>query len=123
MHVSDLHVDFRARPDDLRLCLDAFLADCAREQPDLIVCAGDFMERRSTPEERTFLADFLQHAAAIAAFYGVRGNHDGVGDLEVFNRLETRYPLRIEERVTAEPGSAWMVEMRDGRRIGCLGMA
>src|SRR5262245_22555898 len=96
-HLSDVHVDMRRRPEDLRMVLDAFLADVYRECVSLILISGDFYERRSAPEERTFLAEFLQRAAEIAPVAGARGNHDAPGDLEILNRLESRCPIFIAD--------------------------
>jgi exonuclease SbcD len=108
-HTSDLHIDERGRMDDVRFVLRSFLQSAAEREVDLIVIAGDHFERRSTPAERVVLADFLQSAAEIAPVFAVRGNHDQPRDLEVFARLETRHPLVLCERPTAEPGSAEIV--------------
>jgi exonuclease SbcD len=121
-HLSDIHVDGRGRPEDLRRVLEAFLAEVHRECVDIILIAGDFYERRSTPEERTFLAEFLQRAAEIAPVAGARGNHDAPGDLEILNRLETRCPIFIADRATALPDSAWMVSGAHGGEFGVLAL-
>jgi exonuclease SbcD len=124
LHTSDSHWNDRGRLQDTVDMHRLMLQQAAEANVDLIVHAGDFFERRSTPTERTHLAEWLQAAAAIAPVYGVRGNHDAPGELEVFNRLETVHPIRIEDRVTSAPDSAWIVETGHGRPwIGCLGMA
>lgn len=124
LHTSDSHWNERGRLQDTIEMHRLMLQQAMEEDVDLIVHAGDFFERRSTPTERTHMAEWLQAAATIAPVYGVRGNHDCPGDLEVFNRLETTHPIRIEDRVTAEPESAWMVYAGPGKpEIGCLGMA
>jgi exonuclease SbcD len=122
-HLSDMHVNARGRLADLGVVLNAFLEDIARQQVDLILCSGDFYERRSVPEERTFLADFLQRAATIAPIAGARGNHDAPGELEILNRLETECPIYIADRATAGPESAWSIENRSGSaRFGILAL-
>lgn len=121
-HLSDIHVNHRGRVEDLKLVLDFFLEKCKQRAVDLIVISGDLYERRSVPEERTFLAEFLQRAAEIAPVAGCRGNHDAPGDLEVMNRLETKYPLFIAERPTAAPGSAWTVAGPRGHHFGVLAL-
>jgi DNA repair protein SbcD/Mre11 len=112
-HTSDLHIDERGRMDDVRFVLRSFLQSAAEREVDLIVIAGDHFERRSTPAERVVLADFLQSAAEIAPVFAVRGNHDQLRDLEVFSRLETKHPLHLFERPTAEPESAPFVHLMD----------
>jgi len=122
-HTSDLHIDERGRLDDVQHVLRAFIEGGRRAAVDLFVVAGDFFERRSTPTERNALADFLKAATEVAPVVGSKGNHDVAGDLELFNRLKTKHPIHIEERATAQPGSAYMVDLAGGRRVGVLGMA
>lgn len=106
-HLSDIHVDERGRLDDLREVLYAFLEDVATRGVDLIVLSGDLYERRSTPTERSFLAQFLQDASHIAPVVGVRGNHDAEGDVDLLNRLETDAEVRFFEGPTARLSSAY----------------
>ncbi len=107
-HISDTHVCDRLRPVDLQRVLECFLAEVEAAKVDLIVHAGDFFDRRSTPEERLILADFLQHAAVYAPVFGVRGNHDAPKDLDLFNELEADNYVRILDRPTLPGGYTWM---------------
>jgi len=102
-HISDTHVCDRLRPQDLHRVLEAFVEQATELQVDLIVHAGDFFDRRSTPEERLVLATFLQEAARICPVFGVRGNHDCPKDLDIFNELEADNYIRIFDRPT-QPG-------------------
>lgn len=104
-HTSDLHVCEHLRPADLIVVLNAFLADVKAQAVDLIVIAGDLFDRRSTPEERIVLAEFLQEAASIAGVFIVKGNHDVAGDLTIFGRLETHLPLVVMDRPTLPEGA------------------
>lgn len=123
LHLSDSHWDHRGRLQDIRDIHDAILGVARRERVDAIVHAGDFLERRSVPEERTAIADWLRAASEICPVVGVKGNHDQEGDLAIFNRLRTRHPVRIIERSTAAPGSAVVVQLAGDRRVGVVGMA
>jgi exonuclease SbcD len=121
-HVADLHVDERGRLEDVVEVLRAFVDRITEEAVDLVLVAGDCFERRSTPAERAVLADFLQAAADVAPVVVAKGNHDQGGDLELFARLETARPLLVFERPTAAPGSAPILELAGGRRLGILAL-
>jgi len=113
-HLSDIHVDGRGRLDDLCHVLDAFREDIRnRGGVDLVLVSGDIYERRSTPEERSFFAEFLQQTSELAPIVGVRGNHDAEGDVDILNRLETLNPVKFFERPTAAPGSAWVSDLME----------
>jgi exonuclease SbcD len=105
-HLSDSHFDAHSRLADIVEVHRAFLQQAAEAEVNLIVHAGDFFERRSTSEERNALADFLVAASQIAPVFGVKGNHDQAGDLDLFSRLETECNVRIVDRPSAMPGSA-----------------
>lgn len=116
-HISDTHVCETARIQDLSLVLDAFLNDAADEGVDLIVHGGDFYDKRSTPSERIVLASFLQQAAELAPVFGVKGNHDAAGDMEIFNnRLKTHWPVTVVDRPTMIGGAHVY------GRFACLGL-
>lgn len=122
-HTSDLHIDERGRVQDVVTVLDAFLRKAKDLEVDLIVLAGDFFERRSTPSERLVLADFLEAAGGIAPVFGVKGNHDAAFDLELFPRLnDTAYPVLIKDRPSALPGSATPLTARNGAQLGLLAL-
>jgi exonuclease SbcD len=110
-HISDTHFAEHKRPEDLKLVLDAFLEQVEKAGVDLIVHAGDFFDKRSTPAERLMLAEFLQRASEAAPVFGVKGNHDAAGDLELFNHLDVMEPgVRLVDRPT-RPGEAWIVDL------------
>lgn len=97
-HLADSHFDEKNRLDDNVAVHKAFVEQARAAGVDLILHAGDFFERRSTPAERNALAEFLTEAAEIADVVGVKGNHDADDDLDVFNRLDTRNPVEILSR-------------------------
>lgn len=117
-HLSDTHVCDRLRPQDLHRVLEAFLEQVTELQVDLIVHAGDFFDRRSTPEERIVLANFLQAAARVAPVFGVRGNHDAPKDLDLFNELDADNYICIKDRPTLPGQYHWMPH----RNFGCIAL-
>lgn len=104
-HISDTHVCDQGRVEDLQEVLHAFLDDAREADVELIVHAGDFFDKRSTPRERLVLAEFLREASEIAPVFGVKGNHDAPRDLELFNHLETDSKVIVVDRPT-RPGEA-----------------
>lgn len=118
-HISDSHFDERGRLRDVIDVHQAFLDQVQKAEVDLIVHAGDFFERRSTPAERTALAEFLQQASEIAPVLGVKGNHDAAGDLEIFNRLEGDAEIFIAER-PAFDGTAFSLSAGGKAIVGLL---
>ena len=98
-HLSDSHFDERGRLADVVAVHAAFLDQALAEHVDLIVHAGDWYERRSTPAERSAVADFLQAASRVAPVFGVKGNHDQPGDLDILPRLDSPdNPVEIVDR-------------------------
>lgn len=121
-HLSDSHFNQSGRLRDVVDAHRAILQTARERGVNLFLHAGDFFERRSTAAERTALAEFLQAAAEIAPVCGAKGNHDQAGDLEIFNRLETKHPIYIEERVTRF-GEAQVFDVGLGRRLAFIGLA
>lgn len=115
-HLADSHLDEHNRLDDNVAVHRAFVAQAKQLNVNLILHAGDFFERRSTPAERNALADFLIGATEFAPVVGVRGNHDVPGDLDVFNHLYGRHSITIEDR----PGQAYFGP--DSERLCVFGL-
>ena len=111
--IADSHFDETSRFEECVrihdwICEDLRLA----RDVDLVLHAGDLFERKSTPAERDAVAAWLQELADIAPVVMVRGNHDAPGDLKLFERLETHWPIRVAE--TAE------VVFEGGAAVACL---
>lgn len=123
-HLSDSHFDERGRLADVVAVHQAFLDQVAERQVDLIVHAGDWFERRSTPAERLAVAEFLRQATEVAPVFGVKGNHDQALDLDLFPMLDTAgdNPIAILDRPTATPASAIVWELGRGRDVGLLAL-
>lgn len=97
-HLSDSHFYEGGRLQDVIDVHRAFVRECAARQVELILHAGDFFERASTPAERRALADFLIEASEVAPVFGVKGNHDRPLELAVFNRLAGVNRIQIVDR-------------------------
>ena len=121
-HISDSHFDERGRLEDVVAVHRAFLEQAKAAGVDLIVHAGDWFERRSTPLERLAVANFLEDASEIAPVFGVKGNHDVHLDLSLFPRLDARHEVAIADRPTATPGSAEVWKLSGGRSVGLLAL-
>ncbi len=113
-HIADTHFDETDRLEETVETMEAFLHACNREGVSLIVHAGDWFHRKSTPAERTALAKWLVQASRIASVVGVKGNHDAAGDLAIFNLLSSGYSIDILDRPTVAPESSPILETRDG---------
>lgn len=85
----------------------------ARGGVDVVLHSGDIFHRKSTPTERSAVASWVQSIARRWPMIIVRGNHDADVDLEIFGRLETRFPVSVVE-------DAGVVVVRDihGARLG-----
>lgn len=122
-HISDSHFDERGRLDDVVAIHHEFLRQARAAEVELIVHGGDWFERRSTPTERIAVANFLQEAAGFCPVFGVKGNHDAAQDLEVFNRLDTAFPVRILDRPTTPAHPAEIMHLAlGGGRVGLIAL-
>ncbi len=112
--IGDSHFDESpgGRFDECVRIHEWIVEDLEQRDVDLIVHSGDVFERRSTPRERRAVADWLRTAAEIAPVVMVRGNHDALGDLLIFERLRTKHPIVVEE--------AARVHVVAGVAVGCL---
>ncbi|MDD5533759.1 MAG: metallophosphoesterase [Syntrophales bacterium] len=101
LHLGDLHVHLTGqRAAECRRVLDHIALNAAETKPDVILIAGDIYDRRSSPEERLYLAEFLIHLAAVAPVFAINGNHDDIDDVRLF-RAEYGWNKDIE--IITEP--------------------
>lgn len=95
--VADSHFSERSRFEEC-IRIHEWIADrCIREQVDILLHAGDVFNAKSTPRERKAVADWLQKVASHCPVVIVRGNHDVIGDLKLFERLDTEHRIRVVE--------------------------
>lgn len=97
-HLSDSHFDARGDLEDVVRVHHEFIRQARDAKVDLVVHAGDWFDRESSPIEREALAGFLHTAMEHFPVFGVKGNHDAARDLPLFNLLEGSYPCTILER-------------------------
>lgn len=97
--IADSHFDESSRFEEC-IRLHGWIADDMKARGvEVILHAGDVFERKSTPKERAALADWLRKCAELAPVVIVRGNHDALGDLAIFEKLRTKHPIIVEEAV------------------------
>jgi len=98
-HLGDTHIVKGVRWDELCRIHDWIADDLERRKPDLITHGGDVFHRETIPEERNRAHDLIIRLARIAPVFIVRGNHDQVGEIEVFRKLRSKYPIYVEEEI------------------------
>lgn len=98
LHLADTHLDKNRRLNDTAAVLDEIVVAARSERVDLVVHAGDFFHRNSSPEERNLLAGFIRRITETIPFVGIRGNHDALGDLDLFGDLATSRPAIVITR-------------------------
>lgn len=116
--VADQHLTEDVRWQE-NLRVHAWMAeDFDARNVDLVLCAGDVFDRRSTPAERYELAKWLGTVAAHRPVVIVRGNHDVVGDLPLFELINARPAARsgsadeasIKEAMAEAAYPVWVFE-------------
>jgi exonuclease SbcD len=97
LHLADFHLKLTGpRAEECRRILD-WIPENAREvKPDAIIIAGDVYDRRSTPEERLYLASILSALADVAPVFAINGNHDDSEDLRLFHQWRPEIEIITE---------------------------
>lgn len=96
LHLADLHIYLSGpRAEECRRIIDWIATNAKETKPDAIVIAGDVFERRSSPQERIYLAEFLRSVSDVARIFVINGNHDDQDDLRLF-RKEYGWTLPVE---------------------------
>lgn len=95
-HGGDLHLGPNARNADRRAAFDQFIAEgLALSHLAAWLLPGDINHARMGIDDRNYLADRFTRMANRAPVVGVRGNHDLPGDLDIFEKLATSYPIHF----------------------------
>jgi exonuclease SbcD len=95
--ISDSHFSERSRFDECVRIHDWIFGECEERGVVLTLHAGDVFDSKSTPKERAAVARWLSIQARLGPVVVVRGNHDALGDLKLFERLGTTYPIFVQE--------------------------
>jgi DNA repair protein SbcD/Mre11 len=94
---SDNHWDFDSRWTECNRIHDWMADDFIARLVDLVIIPGDFFERASKAVERNAVRGWLQKIAQKIPIVGARGNHDSLGDLDIFNHIAAPERIIIEE--------------------------
>jgi DNA repair protein SbcD/Mre11 len=95
--VADSHFDTTSRFEECVRIHEWIADDIRKRGVQLLLHAGDVFERKSNPVERNAVAEWLTNVAEHCPVVIVRGNHDVVGDLAIFGKLEARHPITVVE--------------------------
>jgi hypothetical protein len=112
-HIGDVHLQHgHPRNADRLASFDQILA-AVFTLPDYggSLIPGDLFHQRSTAEDRNALAERLRRLAERGPVLITRGNHDQLGELEIFERLRTKWPIYV----FTQPG-VYDVELATGDR-------
>src|SRR5690606_9827801 len=85
------------RNADRLKALDQVISEARSIEGDLsgVLIPGDLFHQKSTVEDRNALAPRLQALAALAPVVLTYGNHDVPGDLDIFAKLEAKWPIYV----------------------------
>ena len=78
IHWSDLHIRLASRHEEYRHVIDNFVAECRKEQPELIVFTGDLFHNKVhlSPESYDIAKYAFDPLVEIAPNVLIKGNHD-----------------------------------------------
>lgn len=82
---------------DICQSLGQIKAKANEERVDLIAITGDVYERSSDPDGRNPAAESIQFLADEAPVLIVKGNHDALGDLKLFEKLKAANQIMVDE--------------------------
>jgi exonuclease SbcD len=102
LHLADLHEKLTGpRTDECRRILDMIPEQAREAKPDVIIVAGDVYDRRSTPEERLYLASIFSALDDVAPVFAISGNHDDPEDLRLFHEWRPTIRVITEPTITS----------------------
>jgi len=112
-HLADSHLDERDELEDNFRVHDAAIEAIEEAGPEVILHAGDFHNRRSSPDVRQVGLEIIDRLAAIAPVVLVRGNHDVPRDLLVYAGRRGKYRVHVAE-------FAQTITIKRGLFVQCL---
>jgi len=95
---GDSHFDEHGDLDSNVRVHHSMLDAMAERGVNVLLHAGDIHHKLSSPAVRNAVADFLQRATSHFPVVLVRGNHDPLGDLDIYRKLQTVHPLHVVDR-------------------------
>ena len=99
VHLGDLHLRPDARNAQRLTTLDQVITEGLEiEGLAAWLFPGDLNHGRMSIDDRNALAERLQRMASAAPVVICPGNHDQPGELDVFGRLEARWPIAVVNR-------------------------
>lgn len=99
VHIGDFHAAPGPRNGDRYRALDQIIAEgLALPRLGAWLWPGDLNHGRMTIDDRNALADRIIRMASAAPILIVPGNHDLLGDLEIFARLQAGHPIYVIDR-------------------------
>lgn len=102
--LADVHLDSRGpRAAECKRVMRWVARDIRSRAPELVLVAGDWFERGSTPEDRELTLELL-HMMGAPVFF-ILGNHDHPDDLAFWGRLEYEF----ESPVVVQASSGTLV--------------
>lgn len=104
VHIADSHFQ-KKRLDECVRCFNYIIGYVSELKPDYIFHAGDLFEKNvliNSPEYHAAIEAMIS-LANIAPVFMVRGNHDPVGALEIFQELDTEFGIYYSDRIEDVP--------------------
>ncbi len=106
LHTSDFHIGPKPETlEEVKRTTSAVALHAEKEQPDLIIVAGDTLDEhqgriRLDSEAARYAIDLIKRLAAVAPVAIVRGtpSHDREAPY-IFRELNTRYPVHVASRI------------------------
>lgn len=106
LHVADSHFQ-KKRLDECERCFDYIVEYAEKEKPDWIFHAGDLFEKNVLINSPEYLSaiESMMSLADIAPVIMVRGNHDPFYALNVFEKLDTKFPITYYDTMAIQKNS------------------
>jgi len=97
--LGDSHYKETSRFEECQRIHDWIANDAQEREVDVMCHTGDVYNGRSTEDERLAVARWVKAVTDHCPLIIVRGNHDRLRELRLLQKLETKYPVVVEEAV------------------------
>ncbi len=101
IHVADSHFKADRLEENVR-CFTYIIDQARKIKPDLIVHAGDLFDKNTLMNSSEYRAavDCMDLLASIAPVIMVRGNHDPVDSMSIFDKINSTHPIICSEEIS-----------------------